>query len=149
MVTTKKPWTAKHVNEAKAALYRLAADAAAKGDSEVARAIAAGITWSSTTATVGSFVAALALHLDPRVDAARILATVCARAEGREEVRYMVAWTNQDGARVHAWPGALGATRTGRDGAVEIVRRGVLKDASVLRQTITRRTVRAQKEVPS
>lgn len=88
----KKPWTEKHVNEAKAALYRLAAEDAARGNSERAHLISAAVTWTSSTATLGGFVAELARFLDRRVDAARILATVRARAEGREVVTVETFW---------------------------------------------------------
>lgn len=87
-----KPWTEKHVHEAKAALYRLTAEDAASGDSERARGTASAVTWKSSTATLGGFVDALMRIEKPHVDAARILRTVRDRAEGREVVTIETFW---------------------------------------------------------
>ncbi len=84
MGTTKQPWTAKHVNEAKAALYRLGADYAAKGQHADAFSCVHVIGEQEATATYRGFVTALGFVR--RIYATRILRTVCARAEGREVV---------------------------------------------------------------
>ena len=77
------PWTPRHVQEANAACYRLAAEASARGDAGIARRFADSV-WGASATSAGSFVALLALLLDPRIDAGKILRTVRARAEGRE-----------------------------------------------------------------
>lgn len=86
--SVEKPWTEKHVNEAKAALFRLAAEAIAKGDAlkaMMAKSLADGI--ADVTASEVNLAAELRhiLALDASV-VAKILRTVRARAEGREVV---------------------------------------------------------------
>lgn len=77
-----KPWTEKHVAEAKAALYRLAADAAARGATSLSLTWAGRAIYGTDTAREADFLRAL----HPAADFARILRTVRARAEGREVI---------------------------------------------------------------
>jgi hypothetical protein len=145
-------WTEAHVNQAKSAFYRLAADYAVQGDHVDAFSCVCAVGEQETTATRHGFVSTLGFVR--RIDAARILRRVCARAEGREvvevETRWMVAFMNDTGERVRAWPAALGGPQNDRAGALEVVRTSVdrgLKDARVLRRVITRRRITPAKNL--
>ncbi len=87
-----RTWTIGHAHQAKAALGRLAAEADAEGKDDLAASIRYTLRTDDHTASIGAFVAALALHVDPRVDVERVLSRVCARAEGREVVEVETHW---------------------------------------------------------
>jgi hypothetical protein len=87
-----KLWTAKHVNEAKAALYRLAAEAIAKGDSDRARDLGLLAAERWPTESENGFITALIPHTTLARDAVRIRRTVRARADGREVETVEVFW---------------------------------------------------------
>ena len=87
----------------------------------------------SATAEVGSFVATLALLIDPHVDAARILRTVRARAEGREVVEVETRWKVRF---------ALGDEESDGTEAYARARARSFHGARVVRVTLTRRRTR-------
>ena len=140
-------WTERHADEAKAALLRLAADALSAGDLASARAICLTASREDATTSIGAFVAALALHLDPRVDAAKLLATARARAEGREVVETEVFWRVRfaDGSYIQTLGGTpirFAKCEDANAAASNATKQG---DLRVVRVTLTRRRILPKK----
>lgn len=144
MATT--TWTDAHKREGRRVLLHLASVYCSLDAEDSERLCLRLAGQKKTTASRDAFKAALKQATGYDHAVSRWLRRVCARAEGREvvevETRYRVAFTNNGGERVHAWPAALGGPQNDRAGAREVVRTSVergLKDARVLRWTRTRR----------
>lgn len=140
-MSAKKPWTPRHVNEAKAALYRLAAEAILKGDlagadSFMRLAADEQITTSEGTFQLGLIVCSLSAEAVERE-----MRWVRARAEGRVVETVETQWLVR---------GNRGASSSfGTDDDAESRARTFAKlraGRRVVRVNITRRRIRRAEE---